>query len=177
MDVFLDFTQAAISFLHVKIALQKKIPCIVGTTGWSQTQIEKIRRMSEEKKTPVFYIPNFSIAACLALQFAKQASSWIKDCAILESHHPQKKDTPSGTALQTAQALASEAMIHSIRLPGILAQQSTLFGALGETLEIKHQVIDRIAYMEGVHLCLLRIQNQKGFHQGLHTLLEKQKKS
>ncbi len=176
VDVFLDFTEPEIAFSHVKLALQKQVPCVVGTTGWTQVQIQKIRRLSEEKKTPVFYIPNFSIASSLALRFAQQASSWIQDCTIIESHHPQKKDKPSGTALQTAQWIPQEVPIHSIRLSGILAQQSTLFGALGETLEIRHQVIDRIAYMEGVHWCLTHIQGQQGFHQGLHTLLEKLKK-
>lgn len=143
-------------------------------------------------------IPNFSIGANLGLEFSQLASKWLPNVEIIEIHHEQKQDAPSGTAIETAKVIHAsrtqpsnipetkyvkisgsrggkylDVPIHSIRLNGVLAQQIVLFGGLGETLEIKHTAIDRSTYMGGIELSLRSILSKKGMSVGLQSILEK----
>ena len=172
-DVVLDLTQADCVFANCNIYLNHSVRFVIGTSGLQASQINDITSICQTKKIGGVIVPNFSIGSVLATHFATLAAKWFDAVDITEMHHQHKLDSPSGTAIHTAHAIhavksswpqmksdpqpgrehyVNNIPIHSIRMPGILAIQNTMFGQPGETLSIHHQIIDRQAYMPGLKL-------------------------
>ena len=135
--------------------------------------------LSENTQTPVLIVPNFAIGAVLMAEFAKKAAQYIKNVEIIELHHNQKIDKPSGTAIKTRQGILEAqnqtdkesdenyVPIHSIRLPGLVAHQEVIFGDVGQTLTIRHDSLNRDSFMPGISLALEQIKTAKGLEIGL----------
>lgn len=177
VDVFLDLTNPETGKKHLMIALEEKIPSVIGTTGFTDEEIKKIKEQSEKNKIGVIIAPNFSIGAILMMELSVKASKYFKDIEIIEMHHHQKKDAPSGTALKTKQMLkengiSSEIPIHSVRLPGLVAHQEVLFGSTGEGLSIRHDTYDRKSFMPGIKLSIEEVVMLKKFIYGLENIIK-----
>lgn len=195
-QVMVDFTHPKSVVGNIMTALRHGVIPVVGTTGIASEDIEMIRKYCEENNATCFICPNFSIGAVLMMQFAKEASRYLPHCEIIEMHHDQKLDAPSGTAMLTAQMVASQRKavrqghpdeeekiagargaeyegmrIHSVRLPGYVAHQEVIFGGLGQILTIRHDSISRESFMPGVVLACKKIVGRKGLVIGLDQLL------
>ena len=196
-DVMIDFTRPDVVYANVLTALAHKVSPVVGTTGLSEEQKTAIKAAAEENDTPAFIAPNFAIGAVLMMLMSRQAAKYMPHVEIIELHHDNKLDAPSGTALQTAELIkeARESMrqghpeekeklagargaevdgmrIHSVRLPGFVAHQEVIFGGLGQTLTIRHDSINRESFMPGVVLACKKVRNLAGLVVGLEKLLD-----
>ena len=195
--VMVDFTHPSKVYDHVRSAIAYGIRPVVGTTGLSPTQIYDLTEFADKASTGCLVIPNFSIGMVLLQQAALQASHHFDHVEIIELHHNQKADAPSGTALQTAQmlaeigktynssmveeteklpgargSLAEEGIrIHSIRLPGLIAHQEVIFGAPGQVYTLRHDTSDRACYMPGVLLAIRKVLQLKSLVYGLEKIL------
>ncbi len=173
------------------------IKIVVGTTGLSDIQIEELKKLSEGKKTACLIAPNFSTGAVLMMKFAEMASKYFDNAEIIELHHNQKKDAPSGTAVKTAALMSDGAEsyttgncteketiegarganvynnihIHSVRMPGYMASQEVLFGSSGQILTIRHDSTNRECYMPGVLLAIRYVEENGGFVYGLDKIM------
>jgi 4-hydroxy-tetrahydrodipicolinate reductase len=164
-DVIVDFTTPEAVVENVGAAVAAGRPAVVGTTGWDTTPFSDAR-------VPVFYAPNFAIGAVLMMRFAVEAAGHMAKAEIVELHHDQKLDAPSGTAKMTAAAMRGDVPIHSVRLPGLVAHQEVILGGLGQTLTIRHDTTSREAFVPGVLLALDRVASlPPGLTVGLETLL------
>lgn len=158
--VFVDFTQAGAARLRVPEALRRGMPCVVGTTGLDATDMEAIEAASQAGGVGACVVANFSLGAVLGARLAALALEVFPDVEIVELHGSHKRDRPSGTAAALADALSERrpdgraVPIHSVRLPGLVAHQEVLFGRPGELLTLRHDVLSREAYSEGVLLCI-----------------------
>lgn len=196
-DVVIDFTQPASIYEHVCLYMKKKVKSVIGTTGLTETQIEEIKRLSKENNTGCLIAPNFSTGAVLLMMFAKQAAKYFDNAEIIELHHNQKKDAPSGTAIKTAQMMAesnkkftlgncpekelisgargavtdSNIHIHSVRLPGYIASQEVIFGSAGQLFKFKHDTMDRACYMSGIILAVRHVAEHNDFVYGLDNIM------
>ncbi len=169
-EVAVDFTTPDAVKKNVLFCLENGIHAVVGTTGWTDDDVEEIRAATG--KANVFIAPNFALGAVLMMEFSKQASRFYEHAEIIERHHEKKLDAPSGTALRTASLMEGEPAIHSVRLPGLVAHQEVQFGAPGETLTIRHDSIDRVSFMAGVLLAVKRVGDLDGVTVGLENLLD-----
>lgn len=196
-DVVIDFTQPKSIYENAKFCLNNNIKIVIGTTGLNDEQISELRELSATKNTGCLIAPNFSTGAVLMMMFAKQAAKYFDNAEIIELHHNQKKDAPSGTAIKTAQLMAeekntfttgncpevetlesarggtsySDIKIHSIRMPGYIASQEVLFGASGQILKVRHDSMDRKCYMQGVLLATRHIVEKNDFVYGLENIM------
>jgi 4-hydroxy-tetrahydrodipicolinate reductase len=171
-DAIIDFTEASAVVKNVADALSHGIPCIVGTTGMSNEQLARLDELGKEAGKPVFLVPNFAIGAVLMMRFAREAAHYMERAEIVEMHHETKKDAPSGTAKATADLMGIGPVIHSVRLPGLVAHQEVLFGGLGQLLTIRHDTFSRKAYLPGIVLALQKINSlPPGLTVGLEALL------
>ena len=160
-----DFTRPDAVAAKVRAAVDAGIPSIVGTTGWD---VEEFR----DAPVAVFYAPNFTVGAVLMMRFAADASRYLENAEIVESHHAAKLDKPSGTAKLTAERMEGDVPIHSVRLPGLNAHQEVVLGGAGQTLSIRHDALSREAYTPGVLLALERLPSlPPGLTVGLDALL------
>jgi 4-hydroxy-tetrahydrodipicolinate reductase len=167
-EAVVDFTAPEAVEANVKAALERGIPCVVGTTGWESSGLAGL---AEEKGVALFYAPNFAIGAVLMMRFAADAARHLPRAEIVELHGEAKKDAPSGTARATAERLGG-AEIHSVRLPGLVAHQEVLFGGDGQLLTIRHDAFNREAYVPGVLLALEKLPSlPPGLTLGLEELL------
>lgn len=197
-DVVVDFTQPASIYENAKYCLQNGISIVIGTTGLKDEQIGFLKNLSEENKVGCFIAPNFSTGAVLMMQFAQMAAKYFDNAEIIEYHHNQKKDAPSGTAIKTALMMSeakasfkggncsetetiegsrggtsySDIQIHSVRMPGFMASQEVLFGSFGQTLSIRHDSTDRKCYMAGVLMAVKHTYENKDFVYGLEKILK-----
>ncbi|MDD3150931.1 MAG: 4-hydroxy-tetrahydrodipicolinate reductase, partial [Candidatus Gastranaerophilales bacterium] len=179
------------------IALNAGVRPVIGTTGLSEQQLKDIENLSKEKNIGVLIAPNFTIGAVLMMMFAQKAAEYFSNAEIIELHHNQKKDAPSGTAIKTAELMKkarekfgqdnvaeteliegsrggtteSDIHIHSVRLPGYVASQEVIFGSGGQTLKIRHDSIDRSCYMPGVILGIKYVMENNKFIYGLENIL------
>jgi 4-hydroxy-tetrahydrodipicolinate reductase len=168
-EVVVDFTAPAAVEANVLAALDRRIPAVVGTTGWDPTAVDEIAR---ERDVAVLYAPNFALGAVVMMQLAEQAARYLPRAEIVELHGEAKKDAPSGTARATAERIGG-AQIHSVRLPGLVAHQEVLFGGDGQLLTIRHDAFSREAYVPGVLLALERVSAlPPGVTVGLEALLD-----
>jgi 4-hydroxy-tetrahydrodipicolinate reductase len=179
----------------VRIAAQHKVHLVSGTTGLSKAELEEIDMLGKRHKVGAVVAANFAIGAIVMMHLAKLSARYFDYAEIIEEHHNQKLDAPSGTALSTARMMAQSRgkpflqpeqkeayqesrgqrvegiSIHSIRLPGIVARQEVLFGGAGQTLSLKHDAISRECYMPGVILAVREVSKYMGLVYGLDTLL------
>lgn len=175
-DIVIDLTNADCVWANAQILTRHQMPFIIGTSGLKKEQIEHLVEQSKTKKQGGLIIPNFSIGAVLQMRCAEQIARYFAKAEIIEIHHEKKLDAPSNTALRTAehiqQANTCLSPIHSIRLPGFVAQQEVIFGAAAETLSVTHNVLNREAYMPGLILACQKVTQLDHIHVGLEICLE-----
>ena len=153
-DVLVDFTRPDTALDNARAALAAGVHVVIGTSGFDMEGLRDAARSSQAK---AFFGPNFAIGAVLMMKFAAEASRVMKRAEIVELHHEGKLDAPSGTAARTAELMAGDVPIHSVRLPGIVADQEVVLGDVGQTLTISHRTIDRTSFMPGVLLAIRRV--------------------
>ena len=153
-DAAVDFTRPEAVEGNVRSALERGVPCVIGTSGFDR---ERIAALAREHGLPVFFAPNFAIGAVLMMRFAAEAAKSLPHAEIVELHHQTKVDAPSGTAKATAEAIGGDVPIHSVRLPGLVAHQEVILGDLGQTLTIRHDSLDRESFMPGVVLAVRKV--------------------
>jgi 4-hydroxy-tetrahydrodipicolinate reductase len=195
-DVMVDFSLAQATMPAVRTAAKHQVNLVIGTTGLSAENMGEIERLADSHQIGAVVAANFALGAVLMMHFAKLAAKYLDYAEIIELHHNQKADAPSGTALNTARSMEtfrgkpfSQAVdegrnypsrgqrvggvtIHSVRLPGLMAHQEVLFGGLGQTLSIRHDTINRECYVPGVLLAIQQVVKRKGLIQGLDKLLD-----
>ena len=198
IDVLIDFTQPASIFENALYCLNNGIRIVIGTTGLSDSQIEELRKLSNANNTGCLIAPNFSTGAVLLMKFAQMASKYFDNAEIIELHHNQKKDAPSGTAVKTALMMSnvkkdftynncpeketlegarganaySNIHIHSVRMPGYIASQEVLLGSAGQILTLRHDSMNRECYMNGVLLAVRHLYKNNDFIYGLENIME-----
>ncbi len=145
-DVLVDFTVPDTAEANARAALEAGVHAVVGTTGWD---VESLRGVGSAN---LFFAPNFAIGAVLMMRFAAEASRHMAKAEIIELHHAGKLDAPSGTARRTADLMQGDVPIHSVRLPGLVADQEVILGDEAQTLTIRHVTTDRTSFMPGVLL-------------------------
>ena len=158
-DVVVDFTRPDTALANALACVEAGVHVVIGTTGFD---IEPLRAAAAGARAKVLYAPNFAIGAVLMMRFAAEAARHMAKAEIVELHHDRKLDKPSGTAARTAQLMAAASggeapPIHSVRLPGMVANQEVILGDLGQTLTIRHDTIDRVSFMPGVLLAVRRV--------------------
>jgi 4-hydroxy-tetrahydrodipicolinate reductase len=169
VDVVVDFTRPDTAQANAEACLAAGVNVVIGTSGFDQDAVAKAAAASTAH---AFFAPNFAIGAVLMMRFAAEASQHMKRAEIIELHHDQKLDKPSGTAARTAALMAGDPPIHSVRLPGLVAHQEVILGGLGETLTIRHDSLNRESFMPGVLLAVRRVADQdEPFVVGLEHLL------
>lgn len=195
-DVLVDFTTPQSVMANIKTSIEHGVAAVVGTTGITSADLDQIREWCQAKGVPVLVAPNFAIGAILMMHCAAVAARHFNSAEIIELHHDQKLDAPSGTAIKTAEMIlaAREAdspiprcpvekipgvrggemggiHMHSVRLPGLIAHQEVIFGNIGQTLTIRHDSISRESFMPGVLLAIRRIREYSGLVYGLEQIL------
>ena len=176
-DILVDVTAPAVAEAHTLAALAAGIPVVLGTTGLDPDGSSRVDAAARSAGLPVLYAPNFAITAVLMMRFAAEAARVLDQCAIVEEHNPAKVDRPSGTALRTAdlveQASGVRPEISSLRIDGVVANQSVIFGAAAQTLELRNVTTSREAFVPGVLLAVRRIATlAPGLHVGLEHVLD-----
>lgn len=196
-DVLLDLTTPEIGRKHTETALRHGIRPVVGTTGFNEEELKDLARIAEEKGIGVIIAPNFAVGAVLMMKFAQMAAKYFPDVEIIEQHHDQKLDAPSGTAIKTAELISKSREekqqghpneketlqgarganmngmhIHSVRLPGLVAHQEVLFGGNGQILTIRHDSLHRSSFMSGVKLAIETVMNIDILVYGLENIIE-----
>ena len=194
-DVVVDFTRPDCALANALMILDSPARAVIGTTGFQPTDLDRLRARCEERHTGAIVAPNFAIGAVLLMKFAEIASRHFPAAEIVEMHHAGKRDAPSGTAIATAARIAvgrskagleiSEARVdapsrgeqrdgvalHSVRLPGLVAHQEVFFGGPGELLTLRHDTMNREAFMPGVLLAIRRVVDVHGLVMGLEALI------
>jgi 4-hydroxy-tetrahydrodipicolinate reductase len=155
-DVVVDFTTPEAAPGNARMCLEAGVHCVMGTTGTDYSELSGVGSAN------LFAAPNFAIGAVLMMEFSKQAARHMPECEVIELHHDQKVDAPSGTAKRTAQLIGEAGgnvhePIHSVRLPGLVAHQEVIFGGLAQTLTIRHDSIARESFMPGVLLAVRKV--------------------
>jgi 4-hydroxy-tetrahydrodipicolinate reductase len=195
-EVIVDFTTPDAVMRTLRTCIAEGIHCVVGTTGFDEARLDQVREWCAS--TPgvgVLIAPNFSIGAVLAMRMAVLAAPYFPSVEIIELHHPDKLDAPSGTAIRTAQQVAAargaaaapdataQALsgargavvdgvhVHAVRLSGLVAHQEILLGGEGETLTIRHDSMDRASFMPGVLLGVREVAAHPGLTLGLDSYL------
>jgi 4-hydroxy-tetrahydrodipicolinate reductase len=146
-DVVVDFTRPDTALENATAVLEAGRHVVIGTTGFD---VDALRAVAERGSANAFVAPNFAIGAVLMMRFASEASRHMQRAEIIEYHHPAKLDAPSGTAKRTGDLMEGEVPIHSVRLPGIVADQDVILGDVAQTLTIRHVTTDRTSFMPGV---------------------------
>jgi 4-hydroxy-tetrahydrodipicolinate reductase len=168
-EAMVDFTVPDAVEPNVRAAVERGIPCVIGTTGFDHARVDELARQAN---IACFHAPNFAIGAVLMMRFAQEAASHLPRAEIVELHSEAKRDAPSGTAKATAERIGG-AEIHSVRLPGLVAHQEVLFGGEGQLLTIRHDAFSREAYVPGVLLALEKLPElPPGLTVGLEALLD-----
>ncbi|MBJ8344981.1 4-hydroxy-tetrahydrodipicolinate reductase [Antrihabitans sp. YC2-6] len=199
-EVVVDFTHPGVVMDNLKFLVENGIHAVVGTTGFDEDRLSQVRTwLAASPEAGVLIAPNFAIGAVLLMRFSEQAARFFDSVEVIELHHPNKADAPSGTAYRTAGLIAAArekagvgkspdatttelegsrgaevdgVHVHSIRLAGLVAHQEVLFGTLGETLTIRHDSIDRSSFAPGVLLGVREIGKRPGLTVGLDPLLD-----
>ena len=195
-QVAVDFTHPDAVMGNIRWAIEHGLHVVVGTTGVSPQDLEEIERLLKDQggRSNVFVAPNFAIGAVLAERFAAQAARYFPAVEVIELHHDQKADAPSGTAMAAARRVAAEragpyrgpdretlpgarggdldgVRVHSVRLPGLVAHQEIILGGPGQVLTIRHDSMDRSSFMPGVLLAIKEVAGRPGLTVGLDSLL------
>lgn len=188
-DIVIDVTIADVAFDNCKTIIESGAHPIIGTSGLTESDIKILEKLAEKHNIGGIIVPNFSIGAVLMMQFSLIAAQYFPHAEIIEKHHENKKDAPSGTSIRTAELIASvrdnDAVacqgnhynningipIHSLRQKGFLASQDVVFGNTGETLTLSHNSINRDCFSEGILLCLEKVMSLDHLVCGLEHLL------
>lgn len=195
-DVIVDFSVAEATLPAVRTAAKQGINLVIGTTGFSQENLADIDKLARDNNVGVIVAPNFALGAVVMIHMAKIAARYFDYAEIIELHHEQKLDAPSGTASSTAQAMLEARgkpfsyakaqketisntrggekegiAIHSVRMPGMMAHQEVILGTAGQTLAIRHDTINRECYMPGMILAVQKVVETKGLVYGLEKVL------
>ncbi len=169
LDAAVDFTTPDAAPENVRAALDQGVSCVVGTTGWDPQPLHELAALNGLR---LFVAPNFSIGAMLMMRFARQAAAYFPRAEVIELHSEAKKDAPSGTARMTAELIGGDPVIHSVRLPGLVAHQEVIFGGEGQLLTIRHDTTARESFAYGVLLALEKLDSlPPGLTLGLDALL------
>jgi 4-hydroxy-tetrahydrodipicolinate reductase len=199
VSVAVDFTTPDAVMENIAACLEMGIHLVVGTTGFTEERLDQVRKlMQRHPEVGVVIAPNFSIGAVLLMRFAREASAFFDSAEIIELHHPEKLDAPSGTARHTAELIAQArrdagfarspdatkdqvpgargadidgVTVHSVRLRGLVAHEEVLFGNPGEVLTLRHDSLDRSSFMPGVLLAVRAVARTPGLTLGLEPLL------
>jgi 4-hydroxy-tetrahydrodipicolinate reductase len=175
-DVMVDFTTPETAPANVATAIEAGVHAVVGTTGFDLDEL-RATVLGASGETNCFVAPNFAIGAVLMMEVSKQIVRHMPEVEIIELHHDQKKDAPSGTAKRTAELIGEAGgnvhePIHSVRLPGLVAHQEVIFGGPGQTITVRHDSIDRSSFMPGVLLAVRKVSElPERFVVGLENLL------
>jgi 4-hydroxy-tetrahydrodipicolinate reductase len=153
-DVVVDFTRPDTALDNARAALDAGVHVVIGTTGFD---LDGLREAAQGASANAFVAPNFAIGAVLMMRFAAEASRHMARAEIIELHHPAKLDAPSGTAKRTAEMMEGDVPIHSVRLPGIVADQEVILGDEAQTLTLRHVTTDRTSFMPGVLLAVRHV--------------------
>jgi len=153
-DVLVDFTQPDTALDNARAALDAGVHVVIGTSGFD---MDGLRAAAASSRANAFFAPNFALGAVLMMRFAADASRVMARAEIIELHHEGKLDAPSGTAARTAEMMEGDVPIHSVRLPGIVADQEVILGDVAQTLTIRHATTDRTSFMPGVLLAIRRV--------------------
>lgn len=198
IDVLVDFTQPKSIYKNALYCLNNGVNIVIGTTGLSDEEIDELKNLAQKTGLGCLIAPNFSTGAVLMMKFAQMASKYFDNAEIIELHHNQKKDAPSGTAVKTALMMAGENTnfttgncqevetikgargansynnihIHSVRMPGYIASQEVIFGASGQILTIRHDSMNRECYMDGVLRAVRYVNENHNFVYGLENILD-----
>lgn len=196
-DVMVDFTNPASAYKNTALAVQHGVRPIIGTTGFTPEQIEDLDKQCISRGIGGLIAPNFSIGAILMMKFAAQAAKYLPHVEIIETHGDQKLDAPSGTSIKTAEMIAANRQelrqgnpkeeeiiegarggyyngfrIHSVRLPGVFAQQEVIFGGFGQSLKIRHDSYERAGYMPGVKMAIEKVMGYTGMVYGFDHFID-----
>ncbi len=197
-EAVIDFTHPDVVMDNLEFLIDNGIHAVVGTTGFTDARIIQVEQwLTARPDVAVLIAPNFAIGAVLTMHFAKQAARHFESVEVIELHHPQKADAPSGTATRTAKLIAEARKglppnpdatstgldgargadvdgipVHSIRLAGLVAHQEVLFGTQGETLTIRHDSLDRTSFVPGVLLGVRKVAGRPGLTIGIEPLLD-----
>jgi 4-hydroxy-tetrahydrodipicolinate reductase len=198
-QVVVDFTTPDVVMANLEFLAKHNIHAVVGTTGFSDDRIAQLKTwLAANPEAGILIAPNFAIGAVLMMEFAEKAAKFFESAEIIELHHPNKVDAPSGTAARTASLISNarkkanlpampdatttsldgargakigNVPVHSVRLRGLIAHQEVLFGGLGETLTIRHDSLDRAGFMPGVLLGVRQISSHPGLTVGLEKFM------
>lgn len=191
-DIWLDFTTPSAVYANTKFAIERQIRPVIGTSGLTDSQTAELQTLAGKLKVGGIIAPNFGLSAVLLMKFAKMAAAYFPNAEIIEMHHADKKDAPSGTAIKTAQEIAQNrdskttadfndnparggdyygVPIHAVRLPGYVAHEQVLFGGAGEALTIRQDSFDRNSFMSGVELTLKQVLQLDELIVGLENLI------
>lgn len=198
-QVVVDFTRPDVVMDNIRFCIDNNIHCVVGTTGFDEERLSTIAEwLAPKPEVGVIIAPNFGIGALLLMRFAQDAARFFPSVEVVELHHPNKVDAPSGTAVRTARLIAearraadmpaapdatTDALpgsrgaavegvpVHAVRLSGLVAHQEVLMGAEGETLTLRHDSYDRASFMPGVLLAVREIDRRPGLTVGIEGLL------
>lgn len=197
-EVVVDFTVPESVMKNLEFLIENGIDAVVGTTGFDESRLLRLKELLDGKSTAVLIAPNFGLGGVLMMHFSAMAAPYFESAEIIELHHPRKVDAPSGTARRTAEiidgarkaaaslpmpdatetsldgargAMIAGVHIHSIRAEGLLAHQEVIFGTTGETLTIRHDSLDRRSFMPGVLLGIRKVKERPGLTYGLENLL------
>ena len=194
-DVAVDFTVIDAARQNIAWCAENGVHAVVGTTGFSDQELTDLADRFERSRANAVIAPNFAIGAIFMMRFAEVAAPYFESVEIIELHHDQKIDAPSGTSLQTAQRIAAASKdwagdpttkfvaagargatvegipVHSLRVRGMVAHQEVLLGTTGQTLSIRHDTYDRSSFMPGVLLAVRKVSESPGLTIGLDTLL------
>ncbi|MEO3757444.1 4-hydroxy-tetrahydrodipicolinate reductase [Mycobacterium sp. B14F4] len=197
-EVVIDFTHPDVVMDNLQFLIENGIHAVVGTTGFTDDRLDQVTAwLADHSEVSVIIAPNFAIGAVLCMHFAQQAARHFESVEVIELHHPQKADAPSGTAARTARLIAEARKgmppnpdatstgldgargadvdgvpVHSVRLAGLVAHQEVLFGTQGETLTIRHDSLDRTSFVPGVLLAVRRVAERPGLTVGIEPLLD-----
>jgi len=195
--VLVDLSRGEVAAAHADVALDHRIPVVIGATGLPQADVERLRERCRVEETGALLAPNFALGAILMMEFARRAARFFPHVEITELHHDRKRDAPSGTAVRTARLIAEArgaapvpgvteteqvagarggsvdgVRIHSVRLPGLGAHQEVLFGGPGQTLAIRHDSLSEESFMPGLVLAIQKVGTLRRFVEGLETVLD-----
>ena len=197
-EVVIDFTHPDVVMDNLEFLIANGIHAVVGTTGFTDERLAQVTQwLAKSPGTGVLIAPNFAIGAVLSMHFAQKAAPYFESAEVIELHHPQKADAPSGTATRTAKLIAEARKglppnpdatstglagargadvdgipVHSVRVTGLVAHQEVLFGTTGETLTIRHDSLDRTSFVPGVLLAVRQIAGRPGLTIGIEPLLD-----
>jgi 4-hydroxy-tetrahydrodipicolinate reductase len=198
-NIVVDFTNPDAAVVHIPWLIENGLHVVVGTTGFTPEQMATFEKVSAaHPQVGILFAPNFSIGAILTMRFAAEAAKFFESAEIIELHHPNKIDAPSGTSIHTAEGIAKSRAevgkgdmpdatktgiegargarvhgvpIHSVRMPGLVAHEEVLFGDTGEMLTIRHDSFERSSFMPGVLAGIRGVVNNPGITHGLDKFL------